>query len=240
MDVEGTRKRKKNTLGGPPKKKGKLTLSKVNAKVNRLIRAQDRKYVHFNIKWNESGTFVPFFPSGKTIVLNQIAQGDGGSSRDGNRAFMESLLLRYHVRLIDDKLATYRLMVVWDHSLGGSATPAVSKYLDFDSVPAGEEATAPIKLENAHDFTVLYDDTNGLGKGCSRQVSVAGASINMVTDVTCKHFIKIGKQSVWLDDTTQYPQTGGLVLVTVGNQFTAPTGVPVQNGIIQARVRYTD
>lgn len=240
MNVEGTRKRKKNTLSGPPRKKGKLTLTKVNAKVNRLIRAQDRKHFDTTFKWDETspGPSILFKPTGTATILNPITQGDGESNRDGNRAFMESLLLRYHVRLRDPKLATYRLLVVWDNAVDTGVT--ADKYLDFNTVSPGNEALASIKLAEAAEFRVLYDDTNGLGDGVHRQTSVAGAAVDMVTDVTCKKFIKIREQSRWAADPATNPTSGGIVLVTVGNQWTTPTGTPLQNGTLVARVRYTD
>lgn len=241
MNVEGSRKRKKNTLSGPPKKKGKLTLSKVNAKVNKLIRAQDKKHIDYSVKWNETSTpasDILFKPTGTATVLNPITQGDGESNRDGNRAFMDSLLLRYHVRLADPTLATYRLLVIWDEAaLGGIAA---NKYLDFSAVIAGEEALAPIRLDQSSTFKVLYDDTNGLGAGASKDVSVTGATVDMVTDVTCKRFIPIGSQSRWEVDGSTNPTSGAIVLVTVGNQWASATANPVQAGTLVARVRYTD
>lgn len=234
----GTRKRKATTHGGPATKRSKLTLTKVNAKVNRLIRAQDKKHYDSAYKWNEASPIPLFKATGTATVLNPIAQGDGESNRDGNRAFMESLLLRYHIRLVDSKLATYRLLVIWDNSLESGVTP--DKYLDFSGTIDGEEALAPINLGEGKEFKVLYDDTNGLGAGCNRQVSVAGASVDMVTDVTCKKFIKIGEQSRWFNDASINPTSGGIVLVTLGNQWATPTGTPIQNGTLVARVRYTD
>lgn len=236
MDVSmsGTKKRKRGVITST-RKKPRLSLTKVNAKVNRLIRAQDKKHFDIAIKGDQTANPPQFPATGRATVLNAIPQGDGASNRDGNRAFMESVLLRYHLRLSDPTLGTYRVLVVWDHSVDSGV--AAGKYLDFTAVDPGNEALAPLSMGEGAEFRVLYDDTNGLGG--HRQV-VAGADGSEITDVQVKRYIRIGEQARWFNDAATNPTSGGIVLVTVGNTFIGPTATPIHAWAFSSRVRYTD
>lgn len=212
------KKRKQRRAIGSSSKRPRLSLSTVNAKVNALNSRIERKSKDFADKSPMASVFVP---TGSVFVLNDIATGDNIDQREGRRITTESLLMRYHIRTGDASLGNYRLMIVWDRYPGGVKAVS-SDILDFSGVIDGEEALAPLNLSNRDRFQVLYDDTNGLGPGCHRQVYGTSAGVEE-QDVTCKHYINLGEATTYASEINGVAQTGALYLVVLGNQWTSAT-----------------
>lgn len=238
-------KRSYNAPGGGPKKyqkKRHVTVASVNSKVNKIMRTQEKKAKDFGVKaLNVTSSF--YSPSGNVVNLIDIVQGDDIDSREGRRISVESFLLRYHIRYSEptggsgNALATIRTLVVWDKYPNGSLASG-AEILDFSGIINGEEALAPMNLGNRDRFQVLFDDTNGLHKDAIRQNYGTGTLEE--SEVTCKTFVKVNKQSTWSDSTASVPTTGALLLVTVGNQWADASLQPQFRMTLVNRTRFID
>lgn len=224
----------------PRSKKGRFSPS-LPKRVAKLERAVEHKSKDFAVKSSYISPTKYFTPTGQIEVLNDMGQGDTLDTREGRRASMESLTMRYQIRINDvgGGLANYRLMIVWDkYPNNGVAT--ADEILDFSTVIDGEEALAMPNLGNRERFQILYDDTNGIapGKGIKQVYGTSGG--NLECDFSQKHYLKINKQSIWGGDLETLPTTGALLLVTVGNKFGDATQVPIHAWTGVFRTRFTD
>lgn len=230
----GSHKRKRSASVGTSRKKAR-TLA---ARVSKIEATIEHKSIDFAAKADATSPTVYFKPTGQVTVLNEISAGDDLSNREGRRAMVESCFMRYHIRLRSADLAEYRHMLVWDKYANGAKATA-EEILDFSGVIDGEEAMAPLNLENRDRFNVLYDDTNGVGHPSLDRQGYGTASAGEAQDVQQKAYVKVGKVSTW-GGISNVPTTGALLLVTLGNTWTSPTAAPTQNFVGVYRTRFTD
>lgn len=227
------------TYGGAvSRKKRKVTVATVNAKVNKVLRTQEKKAFDWAVKSNQSSPRVYFTPTGTVDNLTAIPGGDDINQREGRRIALDSLMFRYHIRMgtTGGALDNYRLMIVCD-KYPNAGVASAAEILDFSTIIAGEEALAPLNLGNRDRFQVLYDDTSGTA---AKLQKYGTATEGQLTDVIQKKYLKMDKQTTYADLTATVPQTGALLLVTVGNQWASATVAPSHHWTWVSRTRFID
>lgn len=115
--------------------------------VKKLLNVE-KKYVDFAATGTLSGTPL-------VVALNAIAQGDGGSTRDGDQCKITSI--NGHILVRNGSATTpgvARLMIVHDKQSDGTA-PTLSEILEGTS--QYQILTSPINMDNSRRFKILWD-----------------------------------------------------------------------------------
>lgn len=216
--------------GGGPKKKSKVTVASVNAKVNRLIRATERKSHDVTV----TAVSIPLV--GSVVSLNKILGATGESDgKEGRKVSMTSLHFRSYIGAAFDAITgvgIYRAMVVLDKRSDG-ALPAVTDILKT------ADPFSPLNVANSDRFVVLYDDTNGIGASLYELGGTTSLANRTQTSTTVKYMNLKGKLARYADDSTKEAIEGAIYYVSLG---TDGPGTGPYPGVVnfQSRLRYTD
>lgn len=134
-------------------------------------------------------------------LLNGLAQGDGGTERDGDQA--KFLTLQWNGSLHGptggETAVAHRLMIVLDKQCD-SATPAITDILEQ------QEWQSPLNMDNKMRFKVLYDKQFLLGVDALTGITNNGS---IPSRRLIKHYIKLGKKDMGI--RVRYSGTGSTI-----------------------------
>lgn len=233
-------------------KKAKTSLASLSKKVAKISKSIEHKNKDYSLRESSpiagdvSGNYSP---SGEVTHLSDIAQGDSSDQREGRRVMISSLLMRMHLRTAEianpgtqPALPTHRNIIIWDKYPNG-VLPTVGEILDFSGVINGDEALAPMNMDNVDRFRVLFDDTNGfrkLGVDSDSHSTNTSTNVYVTRDTTINKFIDVNQGVSIFKDAASIPQTGALYWVSVGNRWGSTTNGPAYVINTTMRLKYTD
>lgn len=111
----------------------------------------EKKYVDvdYNVTGFDSGVYT-------MQLLNGLAQGDGGSQRDGDQAKFLSLQWKGHIQnTTSASTLSYRFIIFQDRQADGTA-PTIAELLELAG--SGKVAYSSIRMDNKMRFRILHDD----------------------------------------------------------------------------------
>lgn len=154
-------------------------------------------------------TTMQFDATGAIACLNQLAEGSDNTQRVGRKIMNLSLQIKGFCNFISPSVGFYpcqygRLLVVWDKTPQGN-TPAITDIL------TNSTSTNFTNINNKDRFVILRD--HGFFVGPTDGVNVSPDQFN---PSYYEDFIKLNLASMFGNTTAVTPQTGGLILVSVG------------------------
>lgn len=180
---------------------------------------------------NQAATYVAD-STGTVTALNLTAIGDDNTSRDGRQVTIKSVQIHGRLQSVDN-VATLssrcRLMLIWDNAVNSGTIATIAQILTqarSDAFPL---------IDNAQRFTVLYDNSWGLG-------ALVTTATQTFAQSPGTHVVDIYKK---INAVTQYSgttaaigsiQNGALLMVTLGDQAAGDGG----SFVLSTRVRFTD
>lgn len=209
-------------LGGPlkrsramsvPNPARRATLS-LNAKVNRLLRAQEVKFIDNNL------TATVAIGANTIINVGAVLSGTGSSDRDGLVIFWKSIAANY---ILTPAVTSYRVMYVLDTQPNG----AVAAVADILTAPTSPESL--INLSNRKRFVVLHDNYSGYAKG-NYTIENAGT----ISKHPCRFYKKLN------DVECTFPSTGGGIPTYGSLLFIVVAGSTAVTYTMYTRARFTD
>jgi len=199
------------------------------AKVNKLIRSQEKKW--FDLGSTLSG-FSNAVPS-QVVQLNLIPEGIDEQQRIGRKIHLESSALtfawEFPAPAAGEYVVSCRMILVYDNQTNGTL-PVITDFLETDS------PLSYMNLNNSKRFRVIYDNYNMCGKGDNFDgLSITGANGLQMYD---RVYRRLDDDCVYPGSATTNPNTGGyyLLVLTNGN-LTVAAGLQVR---VQHRLRFTD
>lgn len=115
-----------------------------------------KKLLNVETKYVDAyGAQTPSFGSPSIVCCNAIAQGDGGSTRDGDQVKVRSVQGRMLFRNDTANPVMARYMLVLDKQ-GDSANPTLAEILE-GSTTAIQSLVSPLNMDNKMRFKVLLD-----------------------------------------------------------------------------------
>ena len=149
----------------PIRRRKKLTVAKVNRKVNRLLGKQEKKYADTTL------TYTGVDSSGSVNLLNipNIIEGVGDTDRIGQKITLKSINIKGQLTvghgLTPDNFNQLRIMLV-KYQTHGSTTPPISAILQYHdpAVYTDEiQMNSLYKKNSTFKFKILYDKVHLLG-----------------------------------------------------------------------------
>lgn len=167
--------------------------------------------------------------TGTVTALNLIAEGNDNVNRLGRKALIRDVSVRGFVSIpTPAPIQQARIMLVWDNAAAG-ALPAITDVL------TGINSTSFINVNNVARFTVLHDQTFGLGViSNTATVAFADAVMKQVR-INCR--INAPTEYSGTGGTIASIQNGTLLLLTMGS---IATGATASNAFLATRVTFTD
>lgn len=160
-------------------------------------------------KWVEAGLGnVAITLTGSVSLLNALPQGTGSQARIGSQASFNEVYYQYTLQNGATPIPTVvRMMLVWDRQPNGSATPAtIADILQTATGPVPAYVAAN-NLSNKHRFVIIADERTSLSpNGEQIEYETGYRKINQLTEYV---------------ESTQFPQTGALLLALMSNTAVA-------------------
>lgn len=165
-----------------------------------------------------------FSYNGFMVSLCNVAQGDGGSSRDGNRILPRYLNLRFHVNRIitapTNPHTTIRYIVFrwWGESPNtAGVAPAAADVLQASAIATQFAPMAPLN----HDVTGSKGDRNRRIEvhrtGMITLDSVSKTSMDEELNITLNGGNKVKEHIEYYDSTTAPPTSGGFFVLFIND-----------------------
>ena len=147
------------------RRRKKLTIAKVNKKVNRLLNKQERKYIDSTLTY----TGVDNVGSVHLLNINNILEGVGDNDRIAQKLTLKSLQIKGQMTvgygLTPDNFNQMRIMLI-KYKTNGSTTPPISAVLQYHdpTVYTDElQMNSLYKKNSPFKFKIIYDKVHLLG-----------------------------------------------------------------------------
>lgn len=138
--------------------------SKALALASKVARAINSEKKYHDVYVNQN------INTGQVLLLNGIAQGDTGQSRDGDQIKMLSMQYKINIQNNDSAHMRYRYLVVLDKQADGTP-PTISEVLQSTTGPA-DTWVSPYNMDNKLRFQVLEDKSGQVLFGESKNVHI--------------------------------------------------------------------
>jgi len=164
--------------GKPAASHKSSAIAVLSKRIGNLEKVIETKYV------DEINNFTPS-TTGQSFCLNNFAQGDTVSTRNGAKTFMEHLDLRYYVQTNAGLVGpvNLRVMIVEDASpntqavnlgVSGTSTPLGPNGVIDNTVITSPTHLMPISYENKARYKILYDHTHNLNPFSTDSATITG------------------------------------------------------------------
>lgn len=111
-----------------------------------------KSVVNVEKKYNTVAASTTSSTTAAFVLLNGIAPGDAGTSRDGQSIKMSSILLRYILSIHATPTTTFHRVILFVDSQANGVVPAIA-----DILQATTSVISPLVIGNANRFTILRD-----------------------------------------------------------------------------------
>lgn len=182
----------------------KLTLRKVNKKVNALANKIETKWIDGHMVYNDVDTTG----SEKSLELNNIVEGTAANERVGQKITVKSITIKGQmivgVGVVAPDLYNQLRLILIKYKTHGASTPAITDILQFGSAATYTNEVrmnSLYKKRSQYTFKILYDKVHHLGYQLGPHIHTSGTMYNNEKPKRFAIHVKC-------DDTLEYTDSG--------------------------------